>query len=241
MQRTLLAWALGIVALGTLAHPEFAAGQIYKWRDASGRIQFTQTPPPPGATLLDGPPVDKRAAPTKDATPKAISASTVASRGMTWGYVNASDLPPDAVSVGCRGAPALDDLRWAHDGVCNPYRGDTSCSASLPLLCYKADGSSPPPGVAGTDFYNGWAAGSVATTAAVSGSSLTSLQAANEVCRSTLGAGWRMAEFHDGKGGWGFTANGRVNTQSRFWVRINDQPGNCWDSPGASSATPAQR
>jgi len=46
-----------------------------------------------------------------------------------------------------------------------------------------------------------------------------------------------MAEFHDGKGGWGFVAHGHINTTSRFWVRINDQPGNCWDS--GSAATPS--
>lgn len=27
----------------------FAFGQTYKWRDANGRIQYTDTPPPPGA------------------------------------------------------------------------------------------------------------------------------------------------------------------------------------------------
>jgi hypothetical protein len=39
-----------------------------------------------------------------------------------------------------------------------------------------------------------------------------------------------MAEFHDGKRGWDFVARGQIPSTSRFWVRINDQSGNCWDS-----------
>ena len=29
--------------------------EIYKWKDAGGAVHFTDTPPPPGATLLKGP------------------------------------------------------------------------------------------------------------------------------------------------------------------------------------------
>jgi hypothetical protein len=45
-----------------------------------------------------------------------------------------------------------------------------------------------------------------------------------------------MAEFHDGKRGWGFVARGHVRSTSRFWVRINDQHGNCWDAPSTRRA-----
>lgn len=30
-------------------------------------------------------------------------------------------------------------------------------------------------------------------------------------------------------GGWAFWAYGNVRDDTRFWVRINDQPANCWD------------
>ena len=234
-------WTIVIIAMGALVHPAIAAGAIYKWKDASGSIHFTQTPPPPGARLLEGPKEEPRPAPKADAPSKAApppSANTP--RGLTWGVVEASDLPSGTVNVGCNGGPQLGDPRWAHDGHCNPYRGDTACSASLPLLCYKSDGSPPPPGVARTGYRVGWGAGSVATTVPVRGSALSSRRAADEYCGSALGNGWRMAEFHDGSGGWGFTANGRVDVQSRFWVWINDQPGNCWDSSVVTGATPAQ-
>ena len=57
---------------------------------------------------------------------------------------------------------------------------------------------------------------------------LTSLAAANQMCTTFFGAGWRMAEFHDGWG-WGMSAFGNVRSDTRFWVHINDQPANCWN------------
>jgi hypothetical protein len=39
-----------------------------------------------------------------------------------------------------------------------------------------------------------------------------------------------MAEFHDNRiGGWGFRAYGNVRNDLHFWVKINDQPANCWN------------
>jgi len=38
-----------------------------------------------------------------------------------------------------------------------------------------------------------------------------------------------MAEFHDGGGGWDWYVYGKVRSDMHFWVRINDQPGNCWN------------
>ena len=89
------------------------------------------------------------------------------------------------------------------------------------------------------------------------GSLLTSLAAADQQCISHFGTGWRTAEWHDGRyvvgmgtaafygdtsnspwpwiaggqgsGGHAFFAYGNVRTDKRFWVHINDQPGNCWN------------
>ncbi|WP_253910608.1 flagellar hook-length control protein [Pyxidicoccus fallax] len=126
--------------------------------------------------------------------------------------------------------------KWSHSaGVdrvgclnCDPYRGETSCSNVLPVLCINQDGSPVPPGIT-PDFYNGWARGNIATTLPVSGTSLTSLAVANQLCASAFGAGWRMAEFHDGNGGWNWYAYGNVRSDMRFWVHINDNAGNCWN------------
>src|SRR5688500_18491670 len=145
-------------------------------------------------------------------------------RGLTWGVLEREKLPPDTVGVDCHGGPKVDP-RYAHNGSCNPYHGDTSCSVRLPLLCFKSDGSAPPDGVIRQDPSGGWAGGQVAVTSPIAGTAMTSAESADAFCSSALGTGWRMAEFHDGKRGWGFVARGQIPSTSRFWVRINDQSG----------------
>jgi hypothetical protein len=131
---------------------------------------------------------------------------------------------------------------------CNPYVGDTDCKEVRRILCIRQDGSASN-GFVGSPggppyyydaFYNGWAKGNLGLTHGIQGTSLTSLAVADAACAAELGAGWRMAEHHDGGGGWGWTAYGNlsdiytVNDSShhltdRFWVYIKDQPaGNCW-------------
>lgn len=110
---------------------------------------------------------------------------------------------------------------------CNPYTGDTVCTTPLPVLCIRQD-SSPNPGLV-ISFYDGWAAGNIHVTPAVAGTSLTSLSVANNLCVSYFGPGYRMAEFHDGLGGWNWSAYGNISNASPFWVYINDQPANCWN------------
>lgn len=132
--------------------------------------------------------------------------------GMTWSKTgHSSTYSTD--SVNCAG--------------CNAYQGDTSCANALPILCLNPDGA-PNPGVA-TDFTNGWARGFVYLTAPVPGVALGSLANANAICAARFGPGYRMAEFHDGAGGWGWQAYGNIDGASRFWVYINDQNANCWN------------
>jgi hypothetical protein len=140
-------------------------------------------------------------------------------KGMTWERraVNATN---GTVTVGCVGGA----------NVCNPYIGDTLCSTSLPVLCFKPSGFPIPASVI-SSTYNRWSGGIVGTTAAVAASSFGgSLANANIKCVQEFGAGWRVAEFHDGWG-WNFQAYGNVGTAAnRFWVHINDQPnGRCWN------------
>ena len=100
--------------------------------------------------------------------------------------------------------------------------------------------------------YAGWAGGRIALTPPIAGTALTSQEVADEFCRTHLGEGFRMAEFHDGKyvrgmgesryfgdswpeahrlrrGGWNFWALGNLPDETRFWVRIDDQRANPWD------------
>lgn len=123
------------------------------------------------------------------------------------------------------------DLVGCDTAVCNPYLGDTLCTVSLPLLCLNNAYKSQCPAPAGLviDYYRGWSGGHIATTPPVQGTALTSQAAADAICVAYFGTGWRMAEFHDGNGGWNWYAFGSVRTDMRYWVRINDQPANCWN------------
>lgn len=140
--------------------------------------------------------------------------------GMTWAQVADDKLPADTVSMSCHGQPR-DVITQAHEGSCNPYKGDSSCRLALPVLCFQHTGTT-----------EGKPTGSLASTQPVAGFVLGSLTEANARCEKELGAGWRMAEHHDG-GGWSLTAKRslQLDTRLRHWVHINNQPGNCWNNP----------
>ncbi|MCP4872605.1 MAG: hypothetical protein GY898_28270 [Proteobacteria bacterium] len=140
---------------------------------------------------------------------------TCSGNGMTWELI-AHDAALNADRVGC-------------GGICQPYAGDTACSEFIPIVCVESTGA-PDPGLA-VDYYEGWFAGNVDVTSPVQGCALTDLATADAICAAQLGAGWRMAEFHDGSGGWSFWAYGNINQPppAHFWTYINDQPGNCWN------------
>lgn len=167
-------------------------------------------------------------------------------------------IPLDISRVGCYGRPEVNELIAGGPG-CNPYAGDTSCALSLPILCLRPEqiprpnyavaessGQFPDP------FYDGWAGGLLRLSDPVLGLDLSDLEAANAICATQLGDNFRMAEFHDGlyfpsmdkdlfygktwppedelqRGGWAFNGYGTLPEESRFWVYIDDQPGNCWD------------
>ena len=139
-------------------------------------------------------------------------ASAANGNGMTWTKV--SSYNSGAVRVGCSG--------------CDAYAGDTACTNSLPVLCiYQSSVPDPDPSV--SSYYNGWSGGHVGLTTPVQGNQLYSLTNANSLCVGQFGSGWRMAEFHDGNGGWNFRAFGFPADNVRFWTYIDDQPANCWD------------
>lgn len=106
------------------------------------------------------------------------------------------------------------------------------------------------------EFYAGWAEGHFASTLPVRGDLIKSADYGAHLCRQSFGKGWRMLEHHDGRwvygmdsmnhgnsigsqspwptgdtnsGGWHAWGHGNLRTDTRFWVHINDQRGNCWD------------
>ncbi len=172
--------------------------------------------------------------------------------GLSWGAMANDKLPSSAVWMSCHGQPR-DNISQPHADSCNPYIGDSSCRLALPILCIQKDGSTtessfPPSTNTSAELLkdarsrgavsvndvvtDGWAAGSVASTEPVAGFVIGSLALANARCEKELGPGWRMAEFHDGQGGWGFVAKRslKLDTRLRHWVYVNDQPGNCWNN-----------
>ncbi|HEY4573106.1 MAG TPA: hypothetical protein VIJ26_04065, partial [Thermoanaerobaculia bacterium] len=123
------------------------------------------------------------------------------------------------------------------DAQTNAYSGDTTIDQFLPILCLLVDNRPAPTGIS-FDFNNGWARGAVQATPAIAGTALTSQQQGDEICADTFGTGWRLAEFHDGRygsdfsssGGWSYWGAGQLTPGTRFWVAINDQPANPWNS-----------
>ncbi len=114
--------------------------------------------------------------------------------------------------LNCNGEPR--ELARPHLGGCNPISGDTSCRTVLPVACFQ-------PGTGG-----------VGATQPTMGALLKSADAGTQRCAAELGAGWRMAELHDGPGtAITGTRGAGLAGSTRYWVHVNDQPGNCWDSP----------
>lgn len=128
------------------------------------------------------------------------------------------------------------------DYPCNPIYGDTVCSESLPVACFKDVGLPVPdldinlPEVVKYHINGYWSGGLLKFTSPVRGQDLKTLQEANNLCAGEFGDTWRVLDFHDG---------GKKNViapitdsvpESRFWVDIKDQPkGTCWSRLNKSS------
>lgn len=128
------------------------------------------------------------------------------------------------------------------DRKSNPYRGDTGCGSLLPILCLNRTFTPAP----SSQYQDGWAFGEVKVTTPIQGTQLTSRQQADNFCVQAYGDGWRQAEFHDGNmgastghvSGHDFWARGSLPSGQRFWVAIDNQPANPWNSVVAKSGPP---
>jgi hypothetical protein len=127
-----------------------------------------------------------------------------------------------------------------YDEVSEGYHGDTPTNALLPVLCLRTaglpdpGGLTPPGSTPGGATRRSWSGAEVALTEPIAGFSLTSRATADGLCAARFGGGWRMAEFHDGgpRAGYDFWARAGSGdfAASRFWVAIDDQRANPWDS-----------
>ena len=192
----------------------FAASPSLRRLGVGAPITFN-TPPPP----TPPPPPPPPPPPLPPADPPADHL------GLTWRVKEL--LPAGAVAVGT-------------DSLTNPYEGDTAPGTSLPILCLFFDASPYPTwfiAAYGYGEYNaGWARGWVAATPPVPCTQLTSRAAADSICASNLGPGWRMAEHHDPwfgnppmRGQWNMWAFGSIPVGTRVWTAIDDQYANPWD------------
>ena len=182
---------------------------------------------PVSPVLADAPP------PPDAAIAPVVAAVTPSGQrhGLTFAQPREGVLPADVAHLSCHGEPRV--LDQPHQDSCNPYKGDMSCRTVLPVLCVRESGAAVPQGVE-SGFYKGWVQGALGATEPVMGAILTSRAVASARCAAELGPGWRMAEFHDGGGGWGLQGQRGMGLGqpglTRYWVAINDQRGNCWDS-----------
>lgn len=152
----------------------------------------------------------------------------VIGHGLSFALGNAPVTEPKVAQLSCDGEPVPMDRPQGRS--CNPVQGDSSCRVVMPIACFRSSGAARPPH-ADPGFYSGWTHGQLGATQPVMGALLKSEPAASARCEAELGAGWRMAEFHDG-GGTGLQGERGpgLRPDSRYWVYINDQRGNCWNS-----------
>ncbi len=154
---------------------------------------------------------------------------------MTWAMLNTAQSSASNVY----GRPGA-------DATTEPYQGDTWTNNKLPILCISKTPLLPSPSTSvigapyqtpGGAWRATWSGGMIAVTSPVKGTSLTSRAKADALCASQFGAGYRMAEHHDGDptlwSGWDFWgkvygANLGPFSGKRYWVAINDTAANPW-------------
>jgi hypothetical protein len=147
--------------------------------------------------------------------------------GVTLAHLLLAEAPaPELAGFECRDASA--------DGPrCDPIVGDRSCRGELPLLCFR-DLNAPAPtgfkGAAADLMTRRWSGGEVAATAPVRGDRFATIAEADRYCAAQFGKDWRVAEWHLGGSGWGFSArSGGRRFSGRYWIDIRGAPyGTCW-------------
>jgi hypothetical protein len=222
----LLIWiGVGLAIIGGAAKFLSRDGAASSRADASRAAERGAAPAPSNPAVNT-----VTARPATVAVPLATVAARTrpSARGLSFALADAATLPTRVASLTCQGEPTPADRPT--QGACNPHDGDTSCRAELPIACYRSSGAALPAS-ADKALYAGWTHGQLGATAPVLGSVLKSEPDASARCEAELGDGWRMAEFHDG-GGAGLQGERRAGLRAgtRYWVHVNDQRGNCWNS-----------
>ena len=132
---------------------------------------------------------------------------------------------------GQRGQVHLNCFRVSDgDRQCNPYVGDTACSARLPVACLRPGHLPAPIYPSGRLVTGAWSGGDIAVTEPVAGEQFRTVGEVDALCARRFGEDWRVATVHDG--GRYLQVVGRGDPASvtgRVWADIADQPhGVCW-------------
>lgn len=129
---------------------------------------------------------------------------------------------PDVIDLTCFGIRKVGE-------PCDPYVGDTVCSAALPVACLRP-GNAPSPVRAGSVARTAWTGGSLAVTEPVRGDSFRTIRDVQRLCAARFGPDWRVANINDGGRFLIISAQGdRRTVTGRVWVDAVNQPhGVCW-------------
>ncbi len=148
-------------------------------------------------------------------------------------------LPPDeakGVSLLVTPFPGTQDITKLScmtetlESHCDPYKGDTLCSVSLPLACFNYTGDAPPHQILKTNRENLWSKGDVKFTPAIRGDSFGNQDEAHTYCATIFGKNYRAATHQENLSGQlSFLATGKTEV-TQAWVHAKTEPyGNCWD------------
>jgi hypothetical protein len=148
-------------------------------------------------------------------------------RGVT--FVEHSDKPlgTDISLLSCSGDPT--------QNTCDPFSGDTLCTAQLPLACFQSGNLARPERLATLGWGNSFNGGQVKVTGPISASSFKTRLDADAFCAAQFGQGWRVLQYADGTAA-AVVSQSPIEPRTRVWVEISDQPrGRCWDRPPLGS------
>ncbi len=142
-------------------------------------------------------------------------------RGVTFSEHAAKPMGPDISVLSC----SLDDTQR----MCGPYQGDTPCSQSLPLACYRDGNAAKPPNMEANDMDEAkFVPGEVRLTEPVRGDTLETREEAEKLCADRFGPGFRMLRYQEGGGGI-VISRSQIQAGARAWIEIRDQPrATCW-------------
>lgn len=197
----------------------------------SGGLRIV-TPPGPVQTLLD---LIRDAAgqhllelrvaddTSVDFVAMAICREPPSGTGMTLNVLRIVEHPRRVVTLSCSAGSAAQH-------VCDPYVGDTSCRAALPVACFRDRHAPIPEPVRAARLGLNWSGGEVAVAPARRADAFRSIADVDSYCATQFGRGWRTLTYHDGGRPSQITAWGTIDeSHDRVWADIRGQPyATCW-------------